>query len=228
MPKLSTQSLSHLYRSKHVLSNISLSINTGEIVSISGSSGSGKSTLLYILSGLLRPSSGAVFYNDLCLYELSNRKRQQLINNCFGFIFQDYHLISDINIMHNILMPAYIKQGTTSIHNPEISRSFGQVQEYLRLLDIQDLIDANPNQLSGGEQQRVAMIRALINDPEIVFCDEPTGNLDPVNSRLVIDRITQINKEKKKIIIIVTHNDSLDCGETKKYRIEKSKIMLRK
>ena len=181
----------------HALKNINLSINKGEIVVILGPSGSGKSTMLNILSGIDSPTEGKVFYEDKRIDNLSSNLLTTYRKNNLGFIFQSYNLISNLTVKENIEMGGHLSS------NP---------------LDIKDIVDVvglsshlnkYPYQLSGGQMQRVAIARAIVKNPNVLFCDEPTGALDEETGKNVLKLLQDINKEYKTTMIIVTHNPSI-------------------
>jgi len=185
-----------------VLKRIDIEIHTGDFITIVGSSGAGKSTLLHILGALDRPTKGTVYYNGDDLYKLSDSRRALIRNKDFGFVFQFYHLMPEFTALENIMMPGLISGKTT--HNLKKSA--------LKLLDAVELSERAkhfPNQLSGGEQQRVAIARSLFNQPNILFADEPTGNLDESSSGTVINLLQKLQKELNFALIMVTHNNDL-------------------
>ena len=182
-----------------VLDNINLEFKLGNIISIFGGSGAGKSTLLYILSTLEKPDFGSVEFKEKNLISLSGDDLSKFRNENIGFVFQSHNLLSEFNVFENICIPGYVSKDKS-----------GGVEEranqLIKDLDIQDKSKNMPNQLSGGEQQRVAIARSLINSPDIIFADEPTGNLDETNSKKFISLIKKLNKKYKKTFVIVSHN----------------------
>lgn len=185
-----------------VINGINLSIESGEFVVISGKSGSGKSTLLYLLSGLEVPTSGRVLFNGLSISELSDSDICRLRREKFGFVFQFYNLIQNLNVQDNILLPLdYDRKNSIEKRR--------KIKEYIEIMGIGDKLKSFPYQLSGGQQQRVAIARALAIDPEIIFADEPTGNLDSSTSKEVLNILKKLNVEMKKTIILVTHDQSI-------------------
>lgn len=183
-----------------VLKNISLSINKSEFVVIAGSSGSGKSTLLSILSGLDTATSGRVIMAGRDITELTEDQLGQVRNQLTGFVFQAFHLIPSLSAIENVMFPA------------ELNKDRGAKQKAAALLDRVGLLHRQnnfPSQLSGGEQQRVAICRALINEPQIIFADEPTGNLDKNNSNNVIKVLLDLHDDKKTTLVMATHSRSL-------------------
>jgi len=185
-----------------VLKGIDFSVDTGEVVSIVGPSGAGKSTLLHIIGCLDAPSKGRVSFEGNDVFELSDANRAKIRNEGIGFIFQFYHLISEFTALENVVLPGLIKEGLRAKKSTEERARF--------LLDQVGLGERNahvPKQLSGGEQQRVAIARALINEPKVIFCDEPTGNLDSQSGQGVIDLLMNLNKENNQTLVIVTHDE---------------------
>ena len=183
----------------HALRNVDMSIKEGEFLSIMGPSGSGKTTLLNIIGILDRPTSGSIFLDGRDITYLNEMDRSKLRLNEFGFIFQQFYLISSLTSFQNVYLP--IKE----------ARGFGgqgkkQARELLEKVGMGDRADHLPSQMSGGEQQRVAIARALANDPSVILADEPTGELDSDNSRLIMDILKDLNKETAKTIVVVTHD----------------------
>ncbi len=181
------------------LDNINLEFKLGNIISIFGGSGAGKSTLLYILSTLEKPDLGSVEFKEKNLISLSGDDLSKFRNENIGFVFQSHNLLSEFNVFENICIPGYVSK--------DKSRGVEErANQLIKDLDIQDKSKNMPNQLSGGEQQRVAIARSLINSPDIIFADEPTGNLDETNSKKFISLIKKLNKKYKKTFVIVSHN----------------------
>ena len=182
-----------------VLDNINLEFKLGNIISIFGGSGAGKSTLLYILSTLEKPDLGSVEFKEKNLISLSGDDLSKFRNENIGFVFQSHNLLSEFNVFENICIPGYVsKDKYRGVEE--------RANQLIKDLDIQDKSKNMPNQLSGGEQQRVAIARSLINSPDIIFADEPTGNLDETNSKKFILLIKKLNKKYKKTFVIVSHN----------------------
>lgn len=185
-----------------VLKGVDIAIEKGEMVSIVGSSGAGKSTLLHILGTLDRPDSGQIEIDGQSLSSLSSAELAKFRNKHIGFIFQFHHLLPEFDALENVCIPGWIANGSRE----QIKK---RAIELLQLLGLADRIHHKPNELSGGEQQRVAVARALINEPLIVFADEPTGNLDSTNARALHELFTKINAEFGTTFLIVTHNEEL-------------------
>lgn len=187
-----------------VLKGIDLKIVEGDVVAIVGPSGAGKSTLLHIMGGLDHPASGEVVFDSENLYQLNERKRAQIRNRKIGFIFQFYHLLPEFTALENVLLPALVDKKNGRMDSLKAKAS--------RLLDrvgLSQRYEHKPHELSGGEQQRVAIARALINEPKVILCDEPTGNLDSESGKGVIDLLMELNEKNKQTLVIVTHDDSI-------------------
>ncbi len=177
-----------------------LTVKRGEFVSIVGQSGSGKSTLLHMLAGLDRPTYGEVFINGKNIFEMSDDEFSAYRNRRIGFIFQSFNLLPVLTAKENILMPVKIAGGT---HYPYY------FDELTEMLQITDRLNHLPSELSGGQQQRVACARALINRPDILFADEPTGNLDAKSAKELIDLLLSTRKELNQTLVMVTHDPSI-------------------
>jgi len=206
------------YGSLQVLKGIDLQIGKGEIVSIVGASGAGKSTLLQILGTLDLPDSGTVKIEGKDLNDLRNKDLARFRNNHVGFIFQFHNLLPEFTALENICIPGYIGK-----RNP------GKVEEkgiqLLKRLGLDDRKEHKPSQLSGGEQQRTAVARALINDPEIIFADEPSGNLDSHNAQELHELFFGLREEFGQAFVIVTHNPQLADMADRKLEIRDGKIL---
>ena len=185
-----------------VLKNIDLEIYSGDINLILGASGVGKSTLLHILGGLDRPTSGTVIFEDKNIFEFNDEELANFRNTKIGFVFQFHHLLNEFTALENICLPGLINRK----NKKEV---FEKARYLLNEIGLSDRADHKPNELSGGEQQRVAVARALINSPKIVFADEPTGNLDMENSKLLHQLIVKLNRDFNQTFLIVTHNQDL-------------------
>jgi putative ABC transport system ATP-binding protein/lipoprotein-releasing system ATP-binding protein len=181
-----------------VLKGIDLSIGTGEFVSLTGRSGSGKSTLLYILSSLDEPTEGEVMLQGRSIFSMHTREQHLFRNEHIGFVFQFHYLLPELTALENVLMPAR-KLG---LQESKRNRALQLLAEF----GLEHCINKRPSQMSGGEVQRCAIARSLIMDPDILFTDEPTGNLDTVNGDRVMEMFILINKEKNTTILMVTHD----------------------
>ncbi|OGX26954.1 MAG: hypothetical protein A3J51_06135 [Omnitrophica WOR_2 bacterium RIFCSPHIGHO2_02_FULL_45_21] len=186
----------------HVLKDVSLKIDIGEIISVLGPSGAGKSTLLHILGGLDTPTSGEVLFEGKAFKNLSESELSSVRNEAVGFVFQFYHLMPEFTILENVMMPALIGlRPPASGLRPE-----EKALELLKEVGLSHRTRHFPGQLSGGEQQRVAIARALMNMPKLLLCDEPTGNLDSENGKQICQLLKKLNQERKMTIVLVTHN----------------------
>lgn len=190
------------YGTLDVLKGIDLEIGAGEIVSIIGKSGTGKSTLLHILGTLDEPDHGQVYIDGIESTSLKAKDLAQLRNNKIGFVFQFHHLLAEFDTLENVCIPGLINGQPKA----QLER---KAKELLDFLGLSDRLTNKPNQLSGGEQQRVAVARALINDPMVIFADEPTGNLDNSTSQELHSLIVNLQTAFNQTFVIVTHNDSL-------------------
>ncbi len=197
-----------------VLKGIDLEIKKGESIALVGPSGAGKSTLLHIIGGIDRPTSGNVFLHDKDFYALPDRTRARLRNQKVGFVFQFYHLMPEFTALENAIMPALIRRSSfvVRISSNEIRNTIYDIRKkaetLLRQFGLGERLHHKPSELSGGEQQRVAIGRALINDPDILLCDEPTGNLDSDMGEEILRILFELNKNGTAIII-ATHDKEL-------------------
>ncbi|HEX3078077.1 MAG TPA: ABC transporter ATP-binding protein [Lachnospiraceae bacterium] len=183
----------------HVLKDINLTIERGEFVSIMGPSGSGKSTLLYLLGGLDKPSSGSVLLEGKDLGRVKHKEMSKLRRSKIGFVFQFYNLVQNLSVEDNILLPIILDG-----ENPKKYEK--KLEEILTIIGLKEKRKLTPRELSGGQQQRVAIARALIFDPEIIFLDEPIGNLDSKTGKDIMELFREINKNYNKTLIQVTHS----------------------
>ena len=199
---LRASNLKKSYGPLQVLKGIDLEIQKGEVVSIVGASGAGKSTLLHILGTLDKPDAGDIFLQNENLQKLRQNELSRLRNSKIGFIFQFHNLLPEFTALENVCIPGYIcKRNQKEV----VSRG----KELLNMLGLGDRFDHKPSQMSGGEQQRAAVARALINNPVIVFADEPSGNLDSKNAQELHQLFFKLNKELDQTFVIVTHNAEL-------------------
>ena len=191
----------------HALREVSISLNSGDYLAIVGPSGAGKSTLLHSLGGLDSPTRGQILFKGRDIYKMKDKELSIWRNKHSGFVFQFYHLIEELNVFENITLALDLNRRKYSLKTTE---------DLLKYLGIEDKKKAFPSQLSGGQKQRVALARALVNDPEVILCDEPTGNLDKDSQEKVITLFDRLNREKNKTIILVTHNLELaKCAKEK-------------
>jgi len=182
-----------------VLRGISMEIERNEAVFLSGASGAGKTTLLYTLAGLERPESGTVEFEGLPLYHLGSSMEARLRNEKMGFVFQGYFLLPELTALENVLLPALIGRRATR----------NEAEESLAAVGLADRMHHLPAELSGGEQQRVAIARALTNNPDVIFADEPTGNLDSKTGDAIMDLLLGLARDRKKTLLVVTHDARL-------------------
>lgn len=185
-----------------VLNGVNLTVKSGETVSIVGASGAGKTTLLQIIGTLDKADSGEIEIDNTALHTLNEKHLSTFRNESVGFVFQFHNLLSEFNALENVCLPAFIK----GVPKAEAEK---RAQELLLMLNLKDRSHHKPNELSGGEQQRVAVARALINKPAVLLADEPSGNLDSKNAEQLHDILLNINKETEHACIIVTHNSEL-------------------
>jgi len=204
----------------HILKGIDLSLEEGQMMTIVGPSGAGKSTLLHILGGLDAPTAGTVNFDGEDLYGLNDTKRSKVRNEKVGFIFQFYHLLPEFSALENVCLPLLVKEDQLDIRKFEPAAT-----ELLTTVGLKERLRHKPNQLSGGEQQRVAIARALIAKPKIIFCDEPTGNLDTETGRTIIDLLVKLNREHQQTLVIVTHDESLARQAGRRVHMRDGKIM---
>ena len=188
----------------HVLKGVQLTIEESQVIAIIGPSGAGKSTLMHIMGGLDVPSQGKIVFEGQDVYALGDRQRSSLRNTQMGFVFQAYHLLPELTALENVILPAMVKNNsrkTSAIEHEGV--------KLLEQVGLGQRVTHRPSQLSGGEQQRVAIARALMNKPKIVFCDEPTGNLDSQSGKMVIDLLLNLNKTSGQTVVIVTHDQTI-------------------
>jgi putative ABC transport system ATP-binding protein len=216
---LRTESLTKIYGKGQneiiALDNATITIYKGEFVSIIGPSGSGKTTLLHLLSGIDRPTKGKVFIGEKDLYALNEKELSAFRRRNFGFIFQQFNLVPILTAEENIIMPVLLDR-----KQPDKE----YVKELSELLGIKDRLTHLPHELSGGQQQRVAIARALIAKPDIIFADEPTGNLDSKSGSEVMKLLISTFKQLGKILIVVTHDERIACLADRRISITDGKI----
>lgn len=187
-----------------VLKGVDLTIQPGETVAIVGPSGAGKSTLLHVLGGLDQPTSGEVDFFGANVYQLDENQRAQLRNKQVGFVFQAYHLIAELTALENVILPAMIKNNS---QKTSVIETHGV--KLLEKVGLSARLAHRPSQLSGGEQQRVAIARSLMNNPRVLLCDEPTGNLDSQTGVKIIDLLLELNQEMGQTLVLVTHDQKI-------------------
>ena len=201
----------------HVLKGIDFEVIEGEIVSIVGASGSGKSTLLHILGGLDKPTDGKVYWRDEDISSYNDEKLAKRRIENVGFVFQFHHLLPEFTALENVMIPLMIN-GRTKNEAENIGKKL------LSRVDLTSRLNHKPTELSGGEQQRVAVARALANNPRIILADEPTGNLDSINSRQLYELLFELNKSEKQTFVIVTHNEKYAEQSDRVFRMADGKL----
>jgi ABC-type lipoprotein export system ATPase subunit len=201
----------------YAVKNINLEITRGDYLSIVGPSGAGKSTLLHIIGGIDFPNSGDVLFQGQSILKMKKRKANYWRNKNIGFVFQFYHLIEELNVVENVALPCYLFTGNRK-------KSFKKAEELLKYLGIEEKYSCFPSQLSGGQQQKVAIARALINKPQVLLCDEPTGNLDHDSQTIVVDLLESFQQYQGTTLIVATHNQELAQRAGSKLHLEAGQI----
>lgn len=199
-----------------VLDSVSLAVEPGEFLVIEGESGSGKSTLLSLLSGLDRPDAGRVIIEGRDITDLSEDDLAPLRNGTFGFVFQSFHLVPSLSTLENVMFPAELRGDGAAREKAEA---------LLARVGLTGRAASLPHQLSGGERQRCAICRALVNDPRIIFADEPTGNLDSVNGRGILDILLELHRERQTTLVLVTHSPEIARTADRVVRLHDGRIV---
>ncbi len=212
------KSFAHNGKQVHILTGMNVDIYEGDFTVIMGASGSGKSTTLYVLSGMDGATGGSVIYNGEDLTKLSEKKLSVLRYSDFGFVFQQMHLVSNLSLYENIIVPGYLNK------NRSASETEKRADELLEKMGISDIRDHLPSQCSGGEQQHCAIARAVINEPKLLFADEPTGALNRKNTSEVLDLLTELNRNGQSILM-VTHDLKAACRASRILYIEDGRII---
>jgi len=206
------------YGTLEVLRGVNLEIKKGEVVSIVGPSGCGKSTLLHILGTLDKPDMGQIVINNKNISDLSGNKLASFRNKHIGFVFQFHHLLPEFTALENICIPGWLAdRGKIEVKD--------KAKQLLNMLGLSERAENKPNQMSGGEQQRVAVARALINNPDIVFADEPSGNLDSANAKELHQLFFDLRKQFNQTFLIVTHNEELSQLSDRVLHMKDGKIV---
>lgn len=214
------KSYNHTLKRVHVLRSVDLCVEAGDILAVVGPSGAGKSTLLHVLGGLDRPDEGDVLLRGRDVYRLKDLPRARIRNEEIGFIFQFYHLLPEFTALENVILPALIKDPKAALKTVEAKGA-----DLLARVGLKERRRHKPHELSGGEQQRVAIARALINDPGIILCDEPTGNLDSESGKAIIDLLVELNRVKGQTLVIVTHDENIARRSNKIIHLKDGKLM---
>ncbi len=201
-----------------VLRGIDFNVEKGDFISIMGHSGCGKTTLLKIMGTIDKPTKGKVFYEDVDVRRLSTDQLAELRKNRIGFVFQDFNLMDNLSVEENIMIPMVLNKAKYRDMRAVVDRNSD-------LLEISGLLKKYPYELSGGEKQRAAIARALSNEPDIIVADEPTGNLDTVSAKKIMDYFTEINGRKKKAVVVVTHDPVVASYARRILFIKDGKIM---
>ncbi len=192
-------------RSLTVLNGVSVAVQPGESVAVIGPSGAGKSTLLHALGGLDQPTTGEVWFKGQSLYRLSPEERTMIRARHVGFVFQSYHLLPELDVVENVMLPTMAIWGMRR----ERTKTLERAEHLLDTVGLADRLRHTPMELSGGEQQRVALARALMNEPELVLADEPTGNLDSVTGEHILKCLFGLTCERRHTLVLVTHNNEI-------------------
>lgn len=188
-----------------VLDNVSVEVRTGEAVAVIGPSGAGKSTLLHALGGLDEPTAGSVWFKGQSLYKMSPQERTLIRARHVGFVFQSYHLLPELDVVENVLLPTLT---AWSLRRDRVKHR-ERAEKLLDTVGLSGRLRHTPMELSGGEQQRVALARALMNEPELVLADEPTGNLDSVTGEHILKCLFELTRERRHTLVLVTHNNEI-------------------
>lgn len=213
---ITAENINKSYGSLHVLRDVSLTINSGEVVSIVGASGAGKTTLLQILGTLDRPDSGGLRYGDVDVTKLKEKELAAFRNRNIGFVFQAHHLLPEFTAVENVMIPALIRGDSQA-------NARRRAMELLDQLKLADRAEHKPAAMSGGECQRVSVARALMNKPMVVLADEPSGNLDSQHARELHDLFFTLRRELGQTFVIVTHNEELAAMADRKITIKDGK-----
>ena len=200
---------------------VNLEIFRKEAVLITGPSGAGKSTLLHLLGGLDRPTKGAILFDNVDFYSLRDSARSKIRNEKIGFVFQFYHLLQEFTLLENVMLPALVRRKKIFRNKKDIKN---RAEGLIETVGLKERMNHRPAELSGGESQRVALARALINFPEILFCDEPTGNLDSETSKEVMKNLWLLKEKEGMALVIVTHDSGIKGDFSKRLVIKDGKL----
>ena len=223
MSIIEVQNISKTYSTEHgplkVLDDVSFKVDKQSWTMLIGASGSGKTTLLQMLGALDKPDKGKILFENQDLAKAGSFKAAKIRRHGVGFVFQSFNLLPELTALENIMLPGLFQSGGSSIKK--------RAEELLDMVNLKTRATHKPNELSGGEQQRIAIARSLINDPQIILADEPTGNLDPATSDVIIDLFKNLNENKNKTIIMVTHNHGLKKYASNVLQLSKGRIVNR-
>jgi len=211
-------------RTLRVLRGVTLSVQKGSMLGIEGPSGAGKSTLLHLMGILDTPTEGRVLYGSRNLAQLSGREQAYWRNKLFGFVFQFYHLLPDFSALENVALPALVSVALGSWGEGK-KRALARARELLELVGLAERAEHRPGQLSGGERQRVAIARALVNAPEVLLCDEPTGNLDTQTGQSILELLCRLRDETGTTLVIVTHDPNIASRAEKRARLVDGRLV---
>ncbi len=222
MSNVRLQDLTKLYKRGeeviHALQAVTLDIEKGEFVAVIGRSGSGKTTMLDLMGLLLRPTSGSLFIDDIDTAKLGDRQRAQMRAKRVGFVFQEYNLLSGLNVLENVMLPLrYVKDGKKN------GRS--RAEDLVERVGLTDRIHHRPAELSGGQAQRVAIARSMVNSPSLILLDEPTGAVDTETAQQLVDLLKRLNQEEQVTIVIVTHDLDIAGQARRQIRLKDGKIL---
>ena len=222
---LTAQNISKAYKNNgkevRAVDGVSAHLKKGRSVTILGPSGAGKSTLLHLLGGLDRPTSGKILLDGIDINKLQDHERARIRNARVGFVFQFYHLLPEFTALENVMMPALIRGTGNGVRVTEIK---DRAADVLKIVGLANRICHKPSELSGGESQRVAIARAIINDPEILLCDEPTGNLDSKASESIYELLFGLKEKNGLTLAIVTHDERISTKTDDIIRLKDGKI----
>ena len=199
-----------------VLAGVSLALERGEAAAIMGPSGAGKSTLLYIAGGLEPPTAGAMTLDGINPYQLGEKELAAFRNRRVGFVFQDHCLLPQCSVLENVLIPTLVERGVDDVQ---------RARDLLAQVGLADRLEHRPGELSGGEKQRVALARALIQGPQLLLCDEPTGNLDEASAAMVADLLMELHARQQTILIVVTHSAALAARFPQRYELRHANLI---
>lgn len=207
------------------INGLSLGLERGRSVGIIGPSGAGKSTLLHLLGGLDSPTAGEVTLDGVNIYKLPDSERSRIRNRRVGFVFQFYHLLPEFTALENVMLPAMMRKTGTKSCEGDCPRFFRKAEQLLETVGLKDRMNHRPGELSGGESQRVAIARALMNSPEILLCDEPTGNLDSKTSESIYKLLFDLKAATGMTLVIVTHDERISDRTDETIRIKDGKLI---